>query len=377
LLLYGKRFQYSINGRQPFTPKTASIVTVSKYEDAVDAAPRNSGNFVFYAKHSGQPNRKRTTVHQVQPGVVQDSPESYKISGQLDSYIKGLPLEITALTSPNMLLLRTTGARDRVYVYSYLDAPNGAERLVDAWGTWSWATPVGDILGLSQHDGSILIYTVRHGLNPAGSAKVWLACDEFVRDSDLSSNPYLDSLRPLASVTSPSPIAFLHTGAGFEEEAAVAFAEGSAKRLLGSPLGNLATITGQYPSEIPYAMAGFQYTSSFTPTNPYMRDRNGQAVLTGRLTVGRVVVALADSGGVIVDVTTSDGSRRALTFNGHILGASTSILGTQPIVDASVAASVGKEVREFSYTIAASKWLPLTVTSIQWVGQSFNNTRRV
>lgn len=376
LFLYGDRFQYSVNGRQMFSAKTASIVIAGAYADATDAAPVTAGNFLYFAKHVGEDDQtKRTSLHQLQPGVVADSPEPFELSQPLDDYLAGKPVEIASLTAPNMLLLRTDADRNGVYTYSYLDAAGGSERLFDSWSRWQWDSAVGNIIGLSTYKGGILVYTLRSGTKVDGTQGIWVACERFVRDSALATLPYADSLRPATSVTTPATDAYIHPTSSFAASACIAVASGT-NRLLGNTLDNLASFLTSYSADLPVSYVGIQYPAYVTPTNPYTRDRNGKAILTGRLTLGRVMVSVADTSGMAVVVTDIGGDRTSLDFSGFILGSPPSLIGTQPIVTTQLSAVIGKEIRECTYTLKAKKWLPLTVTAIEWVGQVFNNVRR-
>lgn len=377
LLLYGKRFQYMISGRQPITPKTASIVTVSAYEDATDAKPVASGNYVFYSMFSGLAGIEKASVHQVQPGSIQDNPESFEASQALDDYLAGRPVELVALRAPNLVVLRTDAARNTLYTYGYLDTASASERLFDSWSDWDWDPAVGDITGISTHNGAFLVYVLRHGLDRNGAAKTWIACERFLRDSGLSEYPYMDSLRPLASYTTPAAAAYLSAASDRAAVTRVAFRKRSQYRFIGSTITGLPSLLADYPAELSDAMVGILSTAYVTPTNPYIRDRNGQPVLNGRVTVGSLAVSVVDTGAMAVDVTTTSGTNRVQDFTGRTLGQPANLIGRQPVVSATIKAPVGKEIREFSYTLAAKSWLPLTVTGIEWVGQSFNNVRRV
>lgn len=375
MLLFGKRKQYTVNGRSKLIAQTASIVVLSAYEDAVDAEPQNSGNFVFYGKH----RNGVSSMHQIQMGQLADSPESFNVSQQLDRYLAGKPVQILALTAPNTVLLRTTSSRNTIYTYAYLDTPAGTERLFDAWSKWTWDEALGVCIGLSRHEGDILSFTLREGLDRDGIRSMFLACDRFVLDTKLSEYPYLDSLRPIAQATTPSADAFINsTATALDEKASVVFGGLHEYRFLGTPYGSLDTFFEQYPIEdAPSMYVGLNYEASVTPTNPYVRDRSDKALINGRLTLGRIGVSVADSGGFSCTVSTSNGANVTQDFNGRILGRSTNPIGRQPIVTTSVSCTIGKEVRECEYTLASKRWLPLTITAIEWTGQFFNNQRRV
>lgn len=364
-VFFGERKQYTVSGRQKLIPQTASIVVVSSHEDATQANPQNSGNFVFYA----QCRNGTASMHQIQTGLIAESPESYEISQQLEKYLLGCPVQIAPLTAPNLLILRTDTFRKGFYTYSYLDASNGAERIFDSWSKWQWDNSIGDIVGVTTKNGAILVVTVRHGENAAGSDKSYLVCDEFTTDTNLSALPYADSLRPASNT------------AGFINEntdapAIVAFEDSSLFRWLGTPYDELPGFLEEYPDE-PGMWAGIEYPAYVEPTNPYIRDRNGKAVVAGRLTLGRLSVSVANTAGMVGEVITKQGTKVVVNFNARILGQIANMVSRQPTVTTSVSVPVGKEVRECAYRLRAKSWLPLTITAIEWTGQSFNNSRRV
>lgn len=366
LILFGDRFQYTISGRQVLSPKTSGIVIVSSYKDANDAAPVTLGNFIFYGKYSGDPGELRTSLHQVQAGQIAESPESFEVSQQLDSYIQGRPIEVLSLDAPKMVVLRTDAVRSGLYIYSFLDTPNGSQRLNDSWGRWSWATKLGSIIGVSNSGSDILVYMLRQN-----AGITYVAAERFSRITSLSRQPYLDSLRPVASALSAPFLSGVSAGVS------VAIGYGSALRFIGQPYTAVTDFMASHTADAAYTWAGFDYPAYWTPTNPYMQDRNGKSILTGRLTLVRVLVTFADTGGFTVDVTSSVGTTRSLTFNGRLLGAPADTIGQQPVVATTLGATIGREIRECQYAISALNWLPLTITALGWSGQSFNNARRV
>lgn len=376
LLLYGKRFQYVVNGRATLTPTNAAVTIVSSYEDATEAAPRSSGNFVFYAKSSGRVRgRETTSLHQVQPGIVTDVSDSYSASQQLDTYLAGKPVEIVTLTAPNMVALRTDKDRSRVYIYSYLDNPNTSERLFDSWSLWEWAAGVGNIAGLSRHESDVLMYMIKRGTNSVGEDRIWFSVEAFVRDTEISDYPYLDSLKTYDAYKTAPPDDYLSAGANNLDTAFVAIGRGPDEQFMGSPLLDAEQFEDDFGiTDDMYA--GYGFSSYVTPTNPYAKDRNDQAILSGRLTLGRVRVTVTDTGGLKCDVEARGTTRPSLNFIGRILGQPDDMIGRQPIVATDLSATIGYEVRECKYTLSAVRWLPLTINSIEWTGQFHFRTKR-
>lgn len=373
LVLFGRRNQYAINGRAQVSLKNPLFV-LSSHEDAVDAQPITSGNFVFY----GKARNGVASMHQLQVGNLADSPESFQVSQQLDRYLVGTPVELLAVTSPNHVFLRTDAARNILYTYAYLDTATGAERLFDSWSKWTWHPLLGDIIGLSRHDGDILVYMFRHGKNKDGVEKVWVACDMFVLDTSVSPRPYMDSLRTTDQVLTPTANSFMNPVSDLEANAYIAYgSDGGTKRFIGTPMAQAETFVVQYPTAPLDTWIGLHYDAYTTPTNPYMRDQKGNAIVVGRLTIGRLNITVADTAALTVTVKSSNGIITAQNFTGRTLGRVTNLVGQQPVVSTNVSAPIGRETREFEYSLWAKSFLPLTVTAVEWVGQYFNNARRV
>ena len=66
-----------------------------------------------------------------------------------------------------------------------------------------------------------------------------------------------------------------------------------------------------------------------------------------------------------------------VNFNGYVFGSVDALLGRVPITQGKTTVPVGKETTEYTALLKARTWLPLNITSIEWVGQSFNNTQRL
>lgn len=379
LVFCGDRNWYVINGRQKFIPQTASVTTIGAYPDAVAADPQAIGNFVFYADSSNELDGNTTTsLHQIQTGQIADSPESFEVSSALNEYLAGTPVQILPLKSPNHILLRTSGSRNVIYTYAYLDSAAGNERLFDAWSRWTWDEALGVCAGMSKHKGDVLVFTIRMGWDTDDLQAMYVACDKFVVDSKLSARPYLDSMRQLAYVETPSDDAFLNPNSDLLfSKMGVVFETEHIYGLLGTYYDQLEDFLEQYPEDHNKLWVGVEFPALVTPTNPYVLDRSNKAIVGGRLTLGRVGVSIADSSALTVDVTDANGTTRTQDFSGRLLGRAGNVVGEQPIVTTSVSAAIGREARECKYTIAAKRWLPLTVTAIEWTGQFFFNTRRV
>lgn len=375
IVLFGRRKQYLINGRQAITPQNASVVIMASYEDTTAAAPKASGNFVFYAKT----RNGYTSMHQIQTGLVAEAPETYEVSKQLDTYIEGKPVQILPVMAPNTIFLRTTGNRQTIYVYNYMDSPDGGQRLFDSWSRWKWNNILGHVVGMTYSDGEILVFTLRASKNASNVDQWWLVADRFTMSSELSERPYVDSARDWTNYTLDSGSLRPGWAPGVAESSA-AIGRGGRRQFIGVPAELLPSLVEQFPDEVSNIWVGADYDelTYVVPTNPYIRDRNDKAIINGRLTINRMTTYLSESGGMIATVTTPGrGEYQVLDWTGRTVGRLSAEVGIQPISTGPVPVPVGRETREFTYKLRAKKWLPLTLTAIEWVGQFFYNQRRV
>lgn len=377
LVLFGRRKQYAINGRSILTPRSPLITVLSNSEGATDAEPQGSGNYVFYSKF----RNGVSSLHQLQIGAVADSPESYENSQQLQgTYLFGRPVQILTMTSPDRVLLRTDQTRNGFFVYEYLDDPSNMQRLYDSWSTWKWDDALGVNLGMTLDGdaGDVWVLTLRHGRGTDDAERWYAVVEKFTFDVNLSSRPYMDSMVAYNTVDAATT-AWMNPNSEFADRFDVAFNNSVTEFLLGQRFETRENLEEAYPTKLGSAMVGIPCDAYVTPTNPYMRDRNGLPIINvGTLTIARYNVSVADTAGLEATVTVN--GREPLkvgTWNGRSIGRLPATLGIQPVATGTVNVPIARNNLQFTYTLKSKSWLPLTIFAIEWVGQSFLNTRRV
>lgn len=363
LVLFGDQKQYTVSGRSVLTPKAPNIAVMSAHEYTTQAEPQSSGNLVFYGKQ----REGRTSVHQLQVGQLTESPESFEVSQQLDTYLHGKPAQIVALTSPNTIVFRTEDVDSNLYIYNYVDTPAGSERLLDSWSKWTFAQVLGATMAVSSSKGELLVFSMRDGADG-----LYVVADRQTLSTTLSPRPYMDSMRPAQGITSgwhavqarstlSAALDNTHTG-----------------YLFGASWDKAPALVAQLDAGAASAMwVGAWDMAIIVPTNPYVRDQNGKSVLDGRLTLTSVTVSLSDTSGLVARVVTTNGQTEWPDFIGRLTGNPANVIGRQPVVSSNMVVGIGAETRECSYTIESKNWLPITITALGWTGQYFNRVRRV
>lgn len=373
LVLFGERQQYTIDGRQPITPGATTIIQSSAHEDATDAAPVSRGELVFFAKR----REDLTKINQIEIGDVQDTSRVTEVSLQLYDYIGGRPIQLMAVTNPDMLLVRSTKDYNSIVVFRYLD--RGVERLLDSWSKWSYSSNLGPIIGMSSYEDQIVLFHVY--VNPKTKAMYVLACSQSLL-TQVDDKPYIDcrvqsdkiTMQPFGNDTNIAvavddthPRAYLQ---GEYNALSPTYTSGDAYHV------GRARLKKDYPdlknSQCHY---GFPFDAYVELTSPYRRDQNGVAVTTGRLTISRVDLSYRDTAGMKAEVTTERGTREVVDFNGRLLGSKSSEYPYN-LATSSIPVFVGRESREYRLTVKAQDWRPFTLTTVEWTGQYFYNARR-
>lgn len=358
LVIFGDKRQYVISGTVALTPTSPNITIMTVYPDATECRPVAAGGQIFYAR-----NREGSVgIHQIQPGQYVESAESFPASAQIATYIPAPACVLeTVAGTPALLIVRSRSTGNGLYVFSYVDQPDGRKQ--DAWYRWEFDAQCGSLLGMKNTPNGLLLFWARKT-----NGNLFLVADLLPLSTADSTLPFLDSMRPVTNIAA----GITATQAGWY----CAFDKPSGKFLIGGDLAtNTASLQAAYPTKVDNLWVGLPFDSYVVATNPYARDQQKKALLTGRTVVTTKHISTRASSGVDWEVT-SRGVVTAGSFNGRHIGDPTNIVGSVPISDAIVSVPIGRETREYSLKIKARKWFPLNLIGFEWTGQSFNRTPR-
>src|SRR5690554_2516832 len=357
LVMLGERYHYAVPGRDAITPNNAVISIQAAHEGTTDAQPKPLSNLMFYGQFQGG----LTKLHQVQTGAFADSFNSFSVTQQITRYIMGRPRQLVTSSQPNMVLLSTDQSDHGVYVFTFLDSPGQDERLFDSWSRWEWNPSLGRLIGMTDSDAGITVFTLRQ------CSDGWYAvADEFSRDSSAPDEPYLDSgIKYDDRATWAEPLG---------DDKFVALPKSHQRSLFGKPLDEVSTIIelpGVSSSDL---CLGVGFSSFYEPTAPYPRDRNDNPLLAGRTVLTSMSFTLQDSAGIRVRLAGRDGvfDQVVLDDAGFRINDPLSTLGSVPVLNRRVTAYVGKEIREHRLRVSSRTWTPLNIATVEWVMQTFN-----
>jgi hypothetical protein len=365
LILFGKQWQYAISGRDPITPTSAYAAVQSGYRDSNDCPPETSGSLIFFT----QQRQGKLTVQQMQTGAYADTLTASEITQQLHSYLNGNPQQIVSVTSPSALFVRTDAEDHAFWVYSYLDSAGNDERLFDAWHKWTFHPTMGYILGMCAKDGDLYVSTVRQ----TNTSEVRIYTDIFTLNTDVP-GCHLDGQQPFTPVDIPAGNPARSILQTVYNQSAGRYWMAGDSWLNSTALRNQVGL-----DQDPNLVIGYPFDSYVVLTNPYMRDRDGKAILDARLTLGNLNATLFESSALnvsIQDLVDADNTDFVPTLKWVARAANSWVLNTQQVADtATVVAGVYKEIRDCKVKLASRSWLPLTISSIEWQGQFFTRRR--
>lgn len=358
LILTGDSLHYAVSGRDAITPLNAIVSVQAANESTTDAQPRSLGNLLFYSQYQGGV----TKLHQMQVGAFADSFGSFSVTQQVEKYIKGRPRQLVTSSQPNMVLMSTEGNEYGLYVFTFLDSPGQEQRLFDSWSRWEWSVHLGRLLGMTSSDEGFTVFTVRE--TPQG----WrVVADEFSRDSGLDDVPYFDSHTEYTNVDNrAAPLD--------SSECAAALGRLHPRHFYGKPLGEIGGVLSLSDVRPEDVYVGTRFDSYYEPTAPYPRDRDDNALLSGRTVLTNLGLTLAESAGISVELAGRGGNfdQTILDDAGFRINDPLSPLGAVPLTDRRVSAYIGKEIREHRLRISSKTWTPLNIATVEWTIQTFN-----
>ena len=416
LLLFGDNQQYSIDGRNPVTPSTSTIIQSSAIEDATDCPPVVGGSLVFFGKR-----REGTAeIFQMEVGDVADTSNFTGLGLQLSDYLPGRPAQLLYVASPSTLFVRVSEAPHSIFVFRFID--QNRQRVLDSWSRFDYHPAFGLIYGMFYHDDA-LHFRVDREAWVDGDGAVWLGgagaygFDVLERQSllpQVTGLPYLDSMRKADAVYSGSASGADWWGSTYPFLATAFTRDKIANHLPTDPpapkfqywlhgvqpnIKSLAEWDAAF-ADIPardmnYCVVGLSFDSYVELTSPLRRDPNGQPIMQGRLTVNKLDISYKDAGGFEATVTsrygiaeqynnfdwavtnTAYGKVTALRFNGRVLGQAANMVGVVPITTGTTPVFVGRESKDYVCKISSRNWMPLSITRVTWTGQWFLNHRFV
>lgn len=362
LVVMSDKVQFIISARnQPLTPRNATMPVSTAFEADNLALPVSSGENVFFGINYG----KFAGVREFYTDSDVDSNNARPITAHVEKYIEGRARVLASSSNLDMLIVLTDKYDNTMYLYEYIW--NGPERLQSAWSSWKFKP------------GSLVLFTFFRG---SRIYIVYLIGAELFMDvldftdpapTGLDFNVYLDSrftrnpAAPSLQVTAPySPTSNLVAVQGNN------CAYPGMRVPITSIVGTTITLSEDPGGDVIF---GIPMTSRYVPTMPILRDQNGVAIGTARLTIGHFLISYQDTGTFKVKVRNPYYPETTQEFTGRTVGATT--IGELNMDSGSFKAGIRRVADETDVEIMTDSYLPLRLIDIEWVGQYTKKGRRV
>ena len=294
-----------------------------------------------------------------------DTNNSRSITRHLPEYIKGNITLLTSSTAFDLLIIHTDNDLNTVYAYEFLWEDQTKKQ--SSLSTWIFRNPI--LYSFFRDD--LLYIVTQNGLN-----------FEFeVVTLDITANvpnvPYpimLDGKIIFSTV---------HTS--------ITNTLGSTDNLIfvqgkGCPFPGLqaettsitsSTITFLHDMQGGTVIGGHKYLSRYQPTLPYIKDRDGVSVGTGKLVVREFLVQYIDTGYFAYSISSPFLDTFTDSFNARILDDPDNLIGEQPIIDGVFSLPYREDVSKTTLEINSDSHLPFTINIIEWKGQYIKKGTRM
>lgn len=139
VLLFSNSAQFSMNGSETFTPKTASITLTTTFQCNTSATPCSVGSMVYFATPSGN----YTGIREYFVEANSTTNDAADVTAHIPTYIPKDVIKIAGSTTQDFVCVLSKETPDTIYVYKYYW--QGDQKPQSAWSKWTFSGAVSNI----------------------------------------------------------------------------------------------------------------------------------------------------------------------------------------------------------------------------------------
>lgn len=256
--------QYVLSGDPILTPRTASVLPVSRYRTFSGFRPTVSGDYVFFVQetNTGETQVLRWTHPRDRPARADD------LTKGLTSYIQGSPVSLAVDDALGFLALATDDDPNALYVFFYEILSNG-ETLLSNWSKWELPANV-SVIELDMYDGVLSVLMDRGVSSILGTINVREALTEtIVQGQDLGTDNFTMTVE-MTPIYMRDPEGYAMTGGRLTVQyVELLFGASSTVSLTVAPEDRASRVlshTGTVPMRVPIRAQGPKTTLTLTCT---------------------------------------------------------------------------------------------------------------
>ena len=362
LVVFSESAQFIISGRQAFQPTTASMTQTTGFDADLNADPAANGQNVVFGINYGQ----FAGVREFFTDSEFDSDNAEPITRQVERFMPGQVSVFATSTDFNGLALTTTNS-PLLFIYQYLWAGN--EKVQSAWSSWDLTDNVEHVFFVQSE-----MYLVKRT-----DANVSSLDMRDVAQGSLGFNVYLDIRVALTSTADTVTLPSDYPVAGSASLVAVQ-GDGCPNPGLRIPItdrtGDVLTLEEDMQGGTVYV--GVRFDSTYIPTFPQVKDRNGVTIGTADLKLQQYIVTFSDTGAFQLHADSIYNETFLLEdYTGRKANALSNLLGSQPIESDTLEVPFRFKADEADLRVFSDSHLPFRLTDVEWVGKYTKRGRRV
>lgn len=361
LIIFADKVQFTIFGSVAITPSNATMVETTKFKIQSKVPPVPSGQNLFFAVDHGA----YAGVREFYTDSTFDSNNARPITVAVERYITGSVRQLSSATNLNKLTV-IADEPNIVFLYEYLW--DEGERLQTSWSRWIFRDDM-HVLHCEFVEDSLYVLgyigTELHVLDLALQRDTFE--EEILVNETLQGGVCLDH-RTVETVAVSTVTGLDHLPADVSLLDAIQ-GEGCPHPGMRAVIASWDGSTLVFKADMGggTVFIGTKYTSRVTPTQPYVRDRDGRPILTSDLTVGSMYINYNESGDFNVDVTAEYSYTERNP--GRILGSPSSTLGEFRLTEGSFPVPVRARNTKSSISVWSDSPYPFTISDIEWDGK--------
>ena len=335
LILFSDLTQFRVTSIDIFSAATISVNVSTQFEASLNSRPASAGKYVFFP-----------TLRGIWSGVREyfvesdnDTNDAADITAHVPEYISGEVKQLVASPNEDILILRSSGDRQQVYVYNYYW--QGRDKLQSAWSQWTFGNNVlfttmdkSKIYFLMERAEGVAIETLNLSQDDclADTSTFGIHLDRrFKRTASTDTLPY----------TGGSPIS--DTGDELVEATNVA--------------SNLDAGTVVYTG-VPF---NFEYEFS-----PIVIKEDDNPITQGRLQIRSINIVYDETSFFKASISRQGQTASIKTFTGRDLDGTGSYIGTLPIQSGSLKVPVLAESNNVVIKLIGNSFHPTNFQSAEW-----------
>lgn len=365
LLVFSEKAQAVVpTGNSVLTPRNAAVVPVTNYAMDMSSSPVATGRTIMYCipRSPGAYG-----VMELVPSSTTDSQyTSLDSTAHIPTFLRGRCRFSMASPVARMVLFASSDETNVLYVHEHLWDTDSKQQA--AWHKWVFPVPVA--YAFFTNNTITVTFAVGPGVTVC-TIDPRLQYSERVPFIDLYTSVALTPLEHTSQGYLPS---WLVSMVGDTSELRMAVDTGDLKgqELSAEYSGVLITVNDPVSS----AYIGLHYSSSFTPTEPILKDYKDKSIMGGRLSTLRLFLMTNDTAGFSISVATQD-STYEYPLNAVMWHSSELELGVAPVSsDSSLIVPIRSDSRNTDVTLECSEITELNITGIDYTLQYMAKLKR-